>query len=351
MNKDGGPYAKLVPHPSAQSTKKEKEAYIKEANEEYAEDNIIMKKLRTWYLLERIRTRKWKGFKSDWKVEAEERIREADVVLFLHSDTTNKRKNIKNIRWEIKTAKDLDRNVIMYCLKGTKHTEVPKWLSRIDGNIRVYTNDKLKSEIIRQATRQYQISDQNISDLIANESNPARELAIEQYKMYKQDTENAENKRLSVNNFYFTLHGILFAALPVVLSKELNPMTLSLIGAFYYLAGRTLNNAWRDALQYYESINRAKQRIINRIEEDFPLHLNKPEYYDIMKNPLNKGRFKSFKDASFPDGFMKIYKWIGICSLLAAIALAFLSVKLHIESVPTIQDVYQAIIKVLESSS
>ena len=261
-----------------------------------------------------------------WKKSAEKKIREADMVLLLCSDRLASGIGIENICWEIETAKKMDRNVVMCRLAGSMNRAVPDWLSEIDDKIRIVELKALKEQIEFHDSKKYKVfhGSEDFTSLGDDSTGEIAQRLFEQYTLYKQETENKENARDSANNTYLTANAALLALLGVSLEKDsIVSLEAGVIMLVIGIIGLRFCKVWNNTLSYYKQINTAKQRLINYLEKQLPAQLNSVEYYDVMQSPLNKGRYRVYKDVQ--EGLPNIFKGTWTILLFFAIIILLLS--------------------------
>ena len=245
----------------------------------------------------------WRLETEDWKIEAEKLIEESDILVFLYSDNSRDEKKAENIKWEIKTAKRLNRNVILCSLDRAGQDKPPEWVKKVDNKaVKLnFTQDELRERIIRHDLEKYNFTSLNLRAVASKPESKTAERLFDQYKMYKEETEKLIDTRQTVSNYYLLMNGALLTLIGVMLDPDQKPLNVSVVLLLSSVAGIFINKSWLNMVNYYKNLNTSKQRLINAIEESMPLQLNSTEYYEIMTDPLNKGRHESFGEAMIPS--------------------------------------------------
>ena len=259
----------------------------------------------------------WRRKNKDWRVEAERSIEKSDVLVFLYSTNSWDERNAENIKWEITTAKRLDRNVILCGIDQTMY-KAPPWVEKVDNKAVTYSQKDLRDRIIRHSLKKYDYTSLNLRAIVSQPGSEAAERMFEQYKMYKDETEKLTETRQTVANYYILMNGALLTLIGVIFQSNRKPLIIAVVVFLSGFVGIVISNLWLGMVNYYKDLHTAKHRLINAIEESLPLQLNSTEYYEIMKDPLNKGRFKSFGEAMLPNS---IHVFWGVLLLLSAVFL------------------------------
>lgn len=171
-----------------------------------------------------------------------------------------------------------------------------------------------KKEAQEKAKRE---QEQILKDMI-NEDAKVQEntdVMFQQYKLYVDMADKISARRAATNNFFLTANSFLFVALGVLFSYKFwyfIPLVL-LVGVFFCLS-------WFLLIQYYKSLNSAKFKIINEIEEYLPVKGFSTEW------KLWKAHEKPFRTRSLSN----IEKWIplslGLMYFLAAMILIIITI-------------------------
>jgi len=240
---------------------------------------------------------------ENWRPVAKELIEESDILVFLYSEHSRNERNASNIKWEIETAKRLNRNVILCGLDGAEKGIPPEWVKKVDEKALKlnFSQEELRKKIIKHYLNQYSYSHLNLRDVAAEPDSKVAERMFEQYKMYKDETEKLTETRQTVSNFYLLMNGALLTLIGVILDPGQKPAIISVVLLLSSAVGVIISNSWLNMVNYYKILNTSKQRLINAIEESLPLQLNATEYYEIMTDPLNKVRHESFGEAMIPN--------------------------------------------------
>ena len=106
------------------------------------------------------------------------------------------------------------------------------------------------------------------------------------------------------------------ALVGIVLGIAKPPANL-IVMAFMCLAGIILDISWINILEAYGTLNSAKMKVINLLEEQLPVALYDAEWR-VMSDKLNNKRYVSFTDSEkrIPKLFICVYGMILLAVLV-----------------------------------
>ena len=329
-------YAEAVPHPWSPKTGHDKTLWEK-LRTTFLKSQLVKWivllfewSLGLWFIREMRKRLKLR----DWKNEAEKYIEESDVLVFLYSENSRDESDAENIKWELETAKRLDRNVILCSLDRSEEDNPPAWVKKVDETARNFTQQELRDRIERHDFKRYDYSSLNLKDLADKPNSTTADRMFEQYKMYKEEADKLIDRRQTVSNYYLLMNGALLTLIGVILDPNQKLPGVALVLFLSSAVGIVISRLWLDMVNYYKNLNTAKQRLINAMEEYLPLQLNATEYYEIMKDPLNRGRYKSFGEATIPNTIHASWGGLFLCSAGILLVLLIQKISLYRWGVP-----------------
>ena len=147
---------------------------------------------------------------------------------------------------------------------------------------------------------------------------------LEQYKMFQKTSEDLVVRRQEVNSFYITVNSAMAAVLGLVLGLVHYPVNFLIIG-FMSIVGIILDISWIGILESYGTLNSAKMKLINLIEEQLPVPLYDLEWR-IMSDKLNSRKYVSFTDSEkrVPKLFLCVY--VFVLAISAAVLLSLIKI-------------------------
>ena len=245
------------------------------------------------------------NYTTNWKNRIKPKIQKSDIVIFIQAENSHLNSNIK---WEVKTALFFEKPVAVVQLGNYT---LPKWLPYEKAAKKYSWDDrfKLKNEIILLETKQYDIFSKNYNKILNERKEETVQQLFEQYKLYQQTTEELENRKQSLNNFFLSLNTAMIAFCSAIIASETLSQKERLALLFFAIVtGIGFNKYWCIEINRLKIINTAKLRLINSIEQQLPLQLYYEEY-KIMSNELNGWHYKNtFRDRKLmPNMFIWFY--------------------------------------------
>ncbi|SFP37102.1 RipA family octameric membrane protein [Salibacterium halotolerans] len=202
-----------------------------------------------------------KTHSTDWKPQAENAIYEAEAVIVFNPE---KSKNSSNVEWEIKKAEEAKKDIIEINDKGDN------------------------KEAISQLTALY-----NLSDEFEKCFDPDKDKSMELYRIMVESSERLIERRQKTNAFFITVIGSLLAIAGfLVQTNILNSGSMSILYGFS-ATSLLLCYSWKNLIDNYGKLNKAKFDVILRIEKEFSAEIYSAEWISLGKG-LRPKKYKSF---------------------------------------------------------
>jgi len=198
---------------------------------------------------------------EQWKENAVKAISKAEAVILFNPESCDKSDNAK---WEIEKAKDANKEIV----KLKKNSENKEAISR------------LKSL--------YELKDE-FESCFSSDSKDVFEL----YKLMVESSESLIQRRQKTNAFFITVIGSLLAF--VGLLVKTGAINSESIGILYWFSvvGLLLCNSWRNLIDNYGKLNKAKFDVILRLEKNLGSQIYSAEWIALGKG-LRPKKYKSF---------------------------------------------------------
>lgn len=254
------------------------------------------------------------GVPSLWKREAKKVIRMAQVVLVIVGEDACNPGKEKSMGWEVQQALKYNKLVMIY---NTGNNRIPDYLMQVDHFTKLkqqvspsMTLEAIKARIDNYARGYYDIFTAQYSQLSDQEKVSRKGELVDQYKMFQKTSEDLVARRQSVNSFYISVNGALVSLVGLVLGLVEAPANL-LVVMFMCAVGIIIDSSWISILDAYGTLNAAKMKVINLLEEQLPVALYDVEW-QIMSDKLNSRKYISFTDSEkrVPRIFRIIYSVI-----------------------------------------
>lgn len=198
---------------------------------------------------------------EQWKRRAQAAIDNAEIVIVFDPKSCSESENAK---WEIDQALKADREIVELNFDSDNSTAI----------------DKLKSL--------YELE----TEFDACFASDAKD-SIELYKMMVESSETLIQRRQKTSAFFITAIGSLLAiAGLLVKAGALNGNSSGIIYGFS-LVGLLLCNSWRNLIDNYGKLNKAKFDVILRLEKDLGAQIYSAEWIALGKG-LRPKKYKSF---------------------------------------------------------
>jgi len=198
---------------------------------------------------------------NQWRQKAENAISQAEAVIVFNPESC---KESDNAKWEIERAKEAEKEIIEL------------------------NNDSENKAAISRLISMYNLKDE-FDNCFSSDSKDVFEL----YKMMVDSSEQLIQRRQKTNAFFITVIGSLLAiAGLLVKSGAINGKSIGILYGFS-VVGLLLCNSWRNLIDNYGKLNKAKFDVILRLEKDLCAQIYSAEWIALGKG-LRPKKYKSF---------------------------------------------------------
>ncbi len=268
-----------------------------------------------------------------WRVEVRQKIKKAQAVIVVLSPAAVNKDKFSTMGWEVRQARKLNKMILLHELTDTpvSSTEMPEYLKMEDKFTKVksvpepkMTKEEIKERIDNFDKGYYQIFTKKYAEAPQEVLSEHSAELLEQYKMFQKTSEDLVVRRQEVNSFYITVNSAMAAVLGLVLGLVHYPVNFLIIG-FMSIVGIILDISWIGILESYGTLNSAKMKLINLIEEQLPVPLYDLEWR-IMSDKLNSRKYVSFTDSEkrVPKLFLCVY--VFVLAISAAVLLSLIKI-------------------------
>ena len=232
------------------------------------------------------------------------------IIVVVGKDASDPSKK-DTMGWEVGQAVKNNKLIMIY---NPDQYELPDYLMTVDRFTRQkrpvgvqMTPEQIKTRIDDYARGYYDIFSPAFEELNEEDKIKRKNEIVDQYKLFQKTSEDLVTRRQGVNSFYITVNSALTALLGVVLGVFDSSVTIFVV-VFMCAAGIILDISWINILEAYGTLNSAKLKVINLLEEQLPIALYDAEWR-IMSDKLNNKKYVSFTDSEkrIPKLFMAIY--------------------------------------------
>ena len=275
-----------------------------------------------------------KGTKSDWHDDARAKIRGAEKVIYIVGEKSGVSENID---WELGVAIEENKELYVYKLKDEyplnkileesgKGTVMEK--GDKDGEV-IFSSKKQKVFVADDDTIKDRFKDDEeyISSILEARNLQNLDVAMKQYEMFVETSEELVRRKQNVNSFYITLNSVIISmiiaafAIPGSLTAfGLEIMLASIIIFLSSAVGGIVCVSWISLLQSYADLNSSKMKIISYIETQLAYNLYDTEW-QLVSNKTGNRKYKSFskKEKLIAKLFLGLY----VVLILAGVILNF----------------------------
>ena len=226
---------------------------------------------------------------EEWKLSARSGIGESEAIVVFNNDACLKS---TNATWEIDVAKELNKPLIFFDATNPDKNEIEKLYA-------IYHHDLEFDSYFKRPVRVAF----HKKDSAGKEKDKD---AIELYKTMVASSEQLIQRRQTMNAFFIAAIGSLLAFAGALVkfgnidSKPLSFVIVELLG----LTGLVLSNSWRILIENYGRLNKAKFRVIWKLEEALPARIFSAEWAALGKG-FRPGKYRSFTatEKNVPLGF------------------------------------------------
>ncbi len=284
--------------------------------------------------LSRFRCSVLTGTQNDWHDDARAKIRGAEKVIYVVGENSGKSENID---WELAVALEENKEIYVYKLQseyplnkildtGRRKTSVQT--CERDGEI-VFASRKERFHVTDadEITSRLREDDGYIAaHLESSCTDPA--VALKQYEMFVETSEELVKRKQTVNSFYITLNSLIVSVIlaAFTLSGEVKMLGTSVlpvtaIACMASLVGGIVCYSWCSLLKSYADLNGSKMKIISYIETHLAYNLYDTEWQLVSKK-TGKKKYKSF---SVKEMFIaKLFAGLYAVLFTVGLVLAFL---------------------------
>lgn len=226
-----------------------------------------------------------------WKLDASQKIKKAQMVLFVVGENSHKS---PYIAWEIKEAIKFKKPI--YILKLNEENQLHDALLVEDGFSKEKQNygKVVTVEELSNVIKSYDAGDYGLFNGAPGELN--QDALLEQYKLFLQTSEDLVSRRQNVNSFYISISSAIVAIMGFLFAMDLSRMSELIIGFAFCIVGIILSISWSKSLACYGNLNSSKMKIISSIEKQLPLSLFDAEWA-ALSDKLNKKKYVSFTES------------------------------------------------------
>jgi hypothetical protein len=251
------------------------------------------------------------GKGGSWKKDAGQKIKMAHAIIVVVGKDASDPSKKDTMGWEVGQAVKNNKLIMIY---NPDQYELPDYLMTVDRFTRQkrpvgvqMTPEQIKTRIDDYARGYYDIFSPAFEELNEEDKIKRKNEIVDQYKLFQKTSEDLVTRRQGVNSFYITVNSALTALLGVVLGVFDSSVTIFVV-VFMCAAGIILDISWINILEAYGTLNSAKLKVINLLEEQLPIALYDAEWR-IMSDKLNNKKYVSFTDSEkrIPKLFMAIY--------------------------------------------
>ena len=226
-----------------------------------------------------------------WKIDASQKIKKAQMVLFVVGENSHKS---PYIAWEIKEAIKFKKPI--YILKLNEENQLHDALLVEDGFSKEKQNygKVVTVEELSNVIKSYDAGDYGLFNGAPGDLN--QDALLEQYKLFLQTSEDLVSRRQNVNSFYISISSAIVAIMGFLFAMDLGRMSELVIGFAFCIVGIILSISWSKSLACYGNLNSSKMKIISSIEKQLPLSLFDAEWA-ALSDKLNKKKYVSFTES------------------------------------------------------
>ena len=251
------------------------------------------------------------GREYNWKKDAVKKIKMAQVVIVVIGADAQDASKSQTMGWEVQQAVKKNKQIMVI---NRDHYAVPDFLYSVDRFTlqnkpiaEQQTISEIKKRIDDFAKGYYNIFSHKYDHMETEEKLSHKNELIDQYKMFQKSSEDLVSRRQSVNSFYISVNSALVALIGIVMGLIEMPAKVYVL-LFMCITGIVLDFSWIHILDAYGTLNAAKMKVINLIEEQLPVALYDVEWR-VMSDKLNNKKYVSFTNSEkrVPRIFAVVY--------------------------------------------
>lgn len=224
-----------------------------------------------------------------WKIDAAQKIKKSQVVLFFIGENSYKS---DNIAWELLQAQKNKKPIysILLSSENTRHPALA-YVDSFTGKETHYHDMLISKTDFEKLITNYECGDYHIFNQPLDQLD--KTLLLEQYKVFLQTSEDLVSRRQNVNNFYISINSAMITLFSFIVVFDISNTTKLLLGFFFSFIGIILSTSWIRTLNAYGNLNGSKMKIISSIEKQLPVSLYDAEWA-ALSDKLNKKKYVSF---------------------------------------------------------
>jgi hypothetical protein len=241
-----------------------------------------------------------------WKIDASNKIKKSQMVLFVLGENSHKS---PYIAWEIKESIKLKKPIYILKLNSEYKLHTALFIKDSFSNEEQNYGSLVTKDELISIIKSYNKGDYGLFNSTFNELN--QEIILEQYKLFLQTSEDLVNRRQNVNSFYISISSALIAIMGVFCTFDFGKKAELVICFLFCLIGIIISVSWSKILSCYGNLNSSKMKIISNIEKKLPLSLFDAEWA-ALSDKLNKKKYISFTETEkiIPLLFEIVYLFI-----------------------------------------
>ena len=297
--------------------------------------NDVMRLVNEWSLeLTKSKFSVLKGDQEEWHDDARAKIRGAEKVIYVVGEKSS---SSENIDWELDVALEENKEIYIYKLKSDyalnksllnthKRTSVQKGerngelVFSLSNKKFIFTDDNKMRDKLKD-------DDEYISSRLESSMVDNLDVAMKQYEMFVETSEELVRRKQTVNSFYITLNSLIISVVlaAFALTEEFNLfgesfLTSSFVICLCSIVGGIVCISWHSLLQSYADLNSSKMKIISYIESQLAYNLYDTEWQLVSKKTAKK-KYKSFskKEMFIAKLFLALYIILFIFGIIFAI--------------------------------
>ena len=253
-----------------------------------------------------------------WKIEANNLIKKAQMVLFIVGKNSYESENIS---WELKKALRCNKLILYYKLNTEYEiNDVIYGVDRFSKKKKILAEKMESLEDVVNRVKRYEDNEYKLfNDDIVNVN---RSELLEQYKVFLETSESLVTRRQSVNSFYISANTALITIMAALVTLFGSLIEKIAICGLVSVVGLILAFSWYSILESYGVLNSSKMKVIRIIERELPVSLYDTEW-DVMSDKLNSKKYTSFTDSEkkTPKIFAVLYLTLIVVMIIIGIGI------------------------------
>lgn len=263
-----------------------------------------------------------------WQTEADKKIAEADVVIYIRLNPINEytEEELGNISYELFRAQECHKNIVVVeipsgkKLKSEDNRRIPSIIYKKDFSEKVCIKHKVINCLDMKTIKAIAFDmDKALFSKSNKEADAFSWLLLEEYKIMLDTSEKMMDRRQGTNNFYITLCTAMLTVIVAFIATKTNTFAWS--GVTLVISGMMLFicNNWKKTLEAYGLSNQAKYEVLNRLEEELPASIfaGEWEYGKVIDYSSYSKR-----ESNIPETFIFLFIVIMIAMIIVFVLTA-----------------------------